>query len=136
MLGSIAHEMNARKYLARQRSPYSSSPPRYSLEAYAIGDNAHFVDPEPGCNPRRIWVAGNPGTSDLLPGGLAPTSRPVVTNAADYARSRWRTRVQPDVIIDGILEPLFAPKIFLCRLDRNVAQQKLNLLQFASGLVT
>ncbi len=50
--------------------------------------------------------------------------------------SRGRTRLKPHVIIDGILEPLFAPKIFLCRLDLDVAQQKLSLLQFASGLVT
>jgi hypothetical protein len=35
-------------------------------------------------------------------------------------------------IIDGFAESLFAPKIFLGGLDRNVAEQELNLLQFTA----
>jgi hypothetical protein len=38
-----------------------------------------------------------------------------------------------DFVVDGTLNPLFATEIFFCCLNRNVTQQKLDLLQFASG---
>ena len=41
----------------------------------------------------------------------------------------------PDSIIDGGPDALLAAEISLCRLDRNVAQQELNLLQFSSRYV-
>jgi hypothetical protein len=39
------------------------------------------------------------------------------------------------VVVDGVLEPLLAPEVTLRRLDGDVAQEKLNLFQFACGLV-
>jgi hypothetical protein len=44
--------------------------------------------------------------------------------------------LQPDAIIYRIPESLFASQLALGRLYGNVAEQKLNLLQFAAGLVT
>jgi len=47
------------------------------------------------------------------------------------ARSgRW---LYSDFVIDSALNPLFATKISFGCLDRNVTEQKLDLLQFASG---
>lgn len=50
-------------------------------------------------------------------------------------RLRGRVRLQSNVVVNGFLEPLFASEVSLCRLDGDVTQEKLNLLQFASGLV-
>jgi hypothetical protein len=49
------------------------------------------------------------------------------------ARSRG---FDADVIIHGIAESLLAPEISLSGLDAYVAEQKLNLFQFAARLVT
>ena len=46
-------------------------------------------------------------------------------------RSVWR--LYSDFVIDGTLNPLFATEISFCCLNRNVTEQKLDLLQFASG---
>jgi hypothetical protein len=48
---------------------------------------------------------------------------------------QWRFWLQSDSIVNGILEALFAPEVLLCGVDRDVTQQKLQLLEFASGLV-
>jgi hypothetical protein len=37
-----------------------------------------------------------------------------------------------DVVIHGFAKPLLAAQIFLGGLDRNVAEQELNLLQFTA----
>jgi hypothetical protein len=39
------------------------------------------------------------------------------------------------VIVDRIAETLLAPEVSLRRLDGDVTQQKLNLLQFAASLM-
>lgn len=46
-------------------------------------------------------------------------------------RSVWR--FYPDFVIDGAMNPLFATEISLGCLNRNVTEQELDLLQFASG---
>ncbi len=43
--------------------------------------------------------------------------------------------LQPNPIIYSVLEALFAPEITFGRLDRDMAEKELNLLQFASGLM-
>jgi hypothetical protein len=43
--------------------------------------------------------------------------------------------LQANSIIDSIVKPLFTAQVAFCRLDRNVAQQKLNLLQFTASLM-
>jgi hypothetical protein len=43
--------------------------------------------------------------------------------------------LNPDLVVDCATKLLFAAQISLGRLNRNVAKQKLNLLQFASGQV-
>jgi hypothetical protein len=45
--------------------------------------------------------------------------------------SVWR--LNPDFVIDGTLNPLFATEISFGCLNRNVTEQELDLLQFASG---
>ena len=50
-------------------------------------------------------------------------------------RSRGRILLQADVIVNGIPETLLVPQVSLRRLDGDVTQQKLNLLQFAAGLM-
>jgi hypothetical protein len=45
-------------------------------------------------------------------------------------RSVWR--LYPDFVIDGTVNPLFATEISFRRLSRNVTEQELDLLQFAS----
>ena len=47
-----------------------------------------------------------------------------------------RVRFDPDPIIDGVVEALFASEISLGRLHRDVSQQELDLLQLASRLMT
>jgi hypothetical protein len=44
-------------------------------------------------------------------------------------------RLQAYSIIDGIAKPLLTAQVAFCRLDRNVAQQELNLLQFTASLM-
>jgi len=44
--------------------------------------------------------------------------------------TRW---FYSDLVVDGTLNPLFATKIPFRGLNRNVTEQKLDLLQFASG---
>ena len=50
-------------------------------------------------------------------------------------RSRGRIRLQADVIVNRIPKTLLAPEVSLRRLDGDVTQQKLNLLQFAACLM-
>jgi hypothetical protein len=47
------------------------------------------------------------------------------------ARSVWWPN--SDFVVHGILNPLFATEISFRCLNRNVTEQKLDLLQFASG---
>ncbi len=53
------------------------------------------------------------------------------TQAARSARGLYS-----DFVVDGILDPLFAAEIAFGCLNGNVTEQKLDLLQFASGRVT
>ena|ERR1700683_4802208 len=46
------------------------------------------------------------------------------------------SRFDPDLIVYSLAKPLFAPQVFLGRLDRDMTQQKLNLFQFAASTVT
>jgi hypothetical protein len=43
--------------------------------------------------------------------------------------------LQTNSIIDSIAKSLFAAQVAFCRLDRNVAEQELNLLQFTASLM-
>jgi hypothetical protein len=43
--------------------------------------------------------------------------------------------LQANSVIDSIAKPLLTVQVAFCRLDRNVAQQKLNLLQFTASLM-
>jgi len=47
--------------------------------------------------------------------------------------ARW---LDSNFVIDGTANPLFAAQVSFCRLNGNVAKQKLDLLQFACGGVT
>jgi hypothetical protein len=47
----------------------------------------------------------------------------------------WRARFQADAIVHRIAKTLFASRVTLCGLHRNVAKQELDLLQFASSFV-
>jgi hypothetical protein len=49
------------------------------------------------------------------------------------ARSVWWPN--SDFVVYGILNPLFATEVSFRCLNRNVTEQKLNLLQFASGIM-
>lgn len=42
-------------------------------------------------------------------------------------------RFNPEVIIDGLPEPLLAPKVSFRRLHGRISKQKLDLLQLAAG---
>jgi hypothetical protein len=50
-------------------------------------------------------------------------------------RSR-RVRFEPDLIIDSVAKALLAAQVSLRCLHRDVSQQKLDLLQFTTGLMT
>jgi hypothetical protein len=45
-------------------------------------------------------------------------------------------RLNPDSIINGVANPLLAPKVSLCGLHRHVSKQKLNLVEFTASLMT
>jgi hypothetical protein len=45
-------------------------------------------------------------------------------------------RFNTDPVVDGPTDPLFATKIALRGLNRNVSEQKLNLLQFSARCMT
>jgi hypothetical protein len=47
--------------------------------------------------------------------------------------TRSSRRFYSDFVVDGILNPLFATEISFGCLNRNVTEQELDLLQFASG---
>ncbi len=49
---------------------------------------------------------------------------------------RTSTRFDADAVINGVRETLLVAEVPLRRLDAHVTQQKLNLFQLASGLVT
>jgi|HubBroStandDraft_4_1064222.scaffolds.fasta_scaffold16920_1 hypothetical protein len=44
--------------------------------------------------------------------------------------------LDPDPIVHGLAKSLFAAQVFLCRLDRDMTQKKLDLFQFAACGVT
>jgi len=46
------------------------------------------------------------------------------------------TGFDPDPVVDGVLKTLLTAKVLLGRLDRNVAEKKLDLVQFPSGIAT
>jgi hypothetical protein len=47
-------------------------------------------------------------------------------------RRAWSEVLKSEPVIDGATEPLFAAKILLCCLDRNMTEQKLDLFQLAA----
>ncbi len=49
---------------------------------------------------------------------------------------RSRVRFQADPVVNRMLELLFASEVSLRRLDRDVPQQGLNLIEFSAGQVT
>ena len=63
---------------------------------------------------------------------ISPESRPV---RPDLRRSRL-VRFEPDLIINGVTEPLFAAQVSLCRLHRDMSKEKLYLHQLTAGLMT
>jgi hypothetical protein len=46
-----------------------------------------------------------------------------------------RVRFQPDLVVDSVVEALFASQVPFRRLHRDVPQKELNLLQFTTGLM-
>jgi hypothetical protein len=46
-----------------------------------------------------------------------------------------RVRFQSDVVVDSVVETLFASQVPLRRLHRDVPQKELNLLQFTTSLM-
>ena len=44
-------------------------------------------------------------------------------------------RLDPDPVVDSLAQSLLTAEIFFCSLHRNMAQQKLNLFQFAARTV-
>ena len=46
-----------------------------------------------------------------------------------------RVRFQPDLVVDSVVETLFASQVPLRRLHRDVPQKELNLLQFTTSLM-
>jgi hypothetical protein len=72
--------------------------------------------------------AANPDVAANLSLALLPISRPAV----------WQEllRFDADAIVHRVAESLLAPEISLSGLDAHVAEQKLNLFQFATCLVT
>jgi hypothetical protein len=58
---------------------------------------------------------------------------------AESARLIWPrrgSRLQPYFVVHRLPQPLFAPKVSLCRFHRFVAKQELDLLQFAARRMT
>jgi hypothetical protein len=49
--------------------------------------------------------------------------------------SQLGTRLESDSVVHGVSQPLLASEIAFCRLDAHVPEQKLNLLEFAAGLM-
>jgi len=47
-----------------------------------------------------------------------------------------RTGLDPEPIVDGIPQLLFASQVAFRRLNRNVPEEELNLIEFASGQMT
>jgi hypothetical protein len=62
----------------------------------------------------------------------------VSESTSTYVLTSRRTliRFDADAVINGVPETLLAAEVPLRRLDAHVTQQKLNLLQLATGLVT
>jgi hypothetical protein len=50
--------------------------------------------------------------------------------------SHRRTGLDPEPIVDGTLQLLFASQVAFRRLNRNVPQEELNLIEFATGQMT
>jgi hypothetical protein len=75
--------------------------------------------------------------SDTFPhGAVSPRSRHLTPDKSDYRTSGLgglRSRFNSDLVVDRLSQSLLAAEVFLSSLHRDVAQQKLNLFQFASG---
>ena len=84
-------------------------------------------------NPQYLGVLRSIHEKSLIEPEFLPVSRPADTFRA--CSSRGRVRLQTDVIIHGVPEPLFATEVPLGRLHRNVAEQELDLFQFTTSLV-
>jgi hypothetical protein len=54
----------------------------------------------------------------------------------DQSGLRWQFWFEADVVVDGVKQPLRAADIALSRLHADVSQQKLNLIEFPTRLVT
>jgi hypothetical protein len=68
-----------------------------------------------------------------IPRGISrPEKRRGVTSGTRGSASL----LQPDLVVDGLPQPLLAAQVSLRSLHRNVAQQELNLLQFAARRMT
>jgi hypothetical protein len=59
-----------------------------------------------------------------------------ISNNKSACSTATSVRFDADAIIHRVPEPLLAAEIPLSRLDAHVAEQKLNLFQFAASLVT
>jgi hypothetical protein len=66
---------------------------------------------------------------------LKADTYPKVGFAAGNRAGSRTARIQPDGIIHSILKALFAAKLLLCSFDRDVSEEKLNLFEFATGLI-
>ena len=64
--------------------------------------------------------------------GFRARSEPMNFRIVDNPSAISRIRLDANAIIDRQSNPLFAPKVALCRLNRNVSQEELDLLQLAS----
>jgi len=81
------------------------------------------------CPDRRLLVSWFPSGRRLTPpwsasGGLSFARRPL---------RRLGVRLDADPVVDGASQLLLAPEISLGGLDRDVTEQKLDLIQFAAG---
>jgi len=71
--------------------------------------------------------------------GFSPAKRPgrrprsIPHQGLKSRRTGAPLRLNPDLVIDGILESLLTAQVPLGRLHRNMPQEELDLLQFAAG---
>jgi hypothetical protein len=64
---------------------------------------------------------------------LEPRARGRKVALGESTRRRSELWLQADAVVHGTTEPLLAAEVALCRLHRNMAQEKLDLLKFAAG---
>ena len=53
-----------------------------------------------------------------------------------FPPSRICSGLEPDLVVDCLAQPLLAPEVTFRRFHRDVAEEKLNLFQFAAGGMT